>query len=83
MYAPDGTEPMDVSSGAEVASESSSGHDEGGEPTPAVDLSDFTDDERATFTVRRRLRAYSDAFLAAEIRAERNGGKNGKKKRWF
>jgi phage-related tail protein len=76
-------ERVDVANGTEVTSESASGHDDGEEPTPVVDLSDFTDDERATFAVRRRLRAYSDAFLAAEIRAERNGGKNGKKKRWF
>jgi hypothetical protein len=49
---------------------------------PMIDLSDFTDEEIATFHVRRRLHAYSDAFLAAEIRGERSGGK-GKKKRWF
>lgn len=76
-------EQVDVANGSEATSESSSGHVEAEEPTPVVDLSDFTDDERATFAVRRRLRAYSDAFLAAEIRAERNGGKTGKKKRWF
>ncbi len=49
---------------------------------PTIDLADFSEEELATFGVRRRLRVYSDAFLAAEIRAEREESK-GKKKRWF
>jgi hypothetical protein len=77
------TKQADVANDVEGSRESSSDQDEDEEPSPVVDLSDFTDDEHATFAVRRRLRAYSDAFLAAEIRAERNGSKNGKKKRWF
>ena len=51
------------------------------EAGPTVDLSDFSEEELATFGVRRRLRAYSDEFLAAEIRNERDS--KSKKKRWF
>jgi hypothetical protein len=56
---------------------------ESADPPTAVDISDFSVEEIATFGVRRRLRAYGDAFLAAEIRAERNGTHIAKKKRWF
>ena len=78
-----GVEGADAANGADATHETSHEQGDDSEPTPVVDLSDFSDEERATFGVRRRLRAYSDAFLAAEIRAERNGSKNGKKKRWF
>jgi predicted RNase H-like nuclease (RuvC/YqgF family) len=51
---------------------------------PPIDVSDFSPEEIATLNVRRRLRAYGDEFLVAEIRAERAARQEEtKRRRWF